>query len=118
MVRFAATDLRRVRLLAHEPAFFLARVGIVMGVIFLGYAWCRWGLADVGFSPLKQLGQTSLLVYWVHIEFVYGRFTILTQQAQSIWSATIGLIVVTVAMVLLSILRTKTKGRSAEILAW
>jgi len=101
-----------------SPAFFLARVGIVMGVIFLGYAWCRWGLADFGFSPLKQLGQTSLLVYWVHIEFVYGRFAIMTQQAQSILSATMGLIVITVAMVLLSILRTKTKGRSGEILAW
>jgi uncharacterized membrane protein len=101
-----------------SPAFFLARVGIVMGVIFAGYAWCRWGPGGLGFSPLKQLGQTSLLVYWVHIEFVYGRFTIMTQQAQSIWSATIGLIVITVAMLLLSILRTKTKGRSAEILAW
>jgi fucose 4-O-acetylase-like acetyltransferase len=66
---------------------------------------------------LKQLGQTSLLVYWVHIEFVYGRFTILTQQAQSIWTATLGLVAIFVAMLLLSIARTKTKSRSAEILA-
>lgn len=101
-----------------SPDFFLLRVGIVMGVIFAGYAWCRWGLGSVGFSPLKQLGQTSLLVYWVHIEFVYGRFTILTQQAQSIWTATLGLIVITVAMLLLSIVRTKCKGRGSEILAW
>jgi uncharacterized membrane protein len=116
-------DSRRIRLYAvydywhTSPAFFLARVGIVMGVIAAAYAWCRWGLARFGFSPLKQLGQTSLLVYWVHIEFVYGRFTILTQQAQSIWTATLGLVVIFVAMLLLSIARTKTKGRSAEILA-
>jgi uncharacterized membrane protein len=101
-----------------SPAFFLARVGIVMGVVFIAYAWCRWGLGAVGFSPMKQLGQTSLLVYWVHIEFVYGRFTILTQQAQSIWTATLGLLVIFVAMLLLSIARTKSKGHSAEILAW
>jgi uncharacterized membrane protein len=101
-----------------SPCFFLARVGIVMGVIAAAYAWCRWGLGNVGFSPLKQLGQTSLLVYWVHIEFVYGRFTILTQQAQSIWTATLGLIVIFIAMLLLSIARTKTKGRGPEILAW
>jgi uncharacterized membrane protein len=100
-----------------SPSFFLARLGIVMGVIAAGYAWCRWGLGGVGFSPLKQLGQTSLLVYWVHIEFVYGRFTIMTQQAQSIGSATAGLIVIFLAMLALSIVRTKTKGRSAEILA-
>ncbi len=117
-------DSRRTHLYAvydywhTSPAFFLARVGIVMGVISAGYAWCRWGLARTGFSPLKQLGQTSLLVYWVHIEFVYGRFTILTQQAQSIWTATLGLVVIFLAMLLLSIARTKTKGRSAEILAW
>ncbi|HTZ74048.1 MAG TPA: heparan-alpha-glucosaminide N-acetyltransferase domain-containing protein [Candidatus Aquilonibacter sp.] len=101
-----------------SPCFFLARVGLVMGVIFAGYAWCRWGLGRVGFSPLQQLGQTSLLVYWAHIEFVYGRFTILTQQAQSIWTATLGLIVIFLAMLLLSIARTKSKGRGAEILAW
>jgi uncharacterized membrane protein len=101
-----------------SPAFLLARVGIVMGTIAAGYAWCRWGLASAGFSPLKQLGQTSLLVYWVHIEFVYGRFTILTQQAQSIWTATLGLLAIFVLMLLLSLARTKMKGRSAEIRAW
>jgi uncharacterized membrane protein len=101
-----------------SPAFFLLRVGISMGIIAAGYAWCQWGLGSVGFSPLKQLGQTSLLVYWAHIEFVYGRFTILTQQAQSIWTATLGLIVIIVAMLLLSIVRTKCKGRGPEILAW
>ena len=45
--------------------------------VLAGYAWCRWGAGQWGFSPLIQMGQTSLLVYWVHIEFVYGRFSIL-----------------------------------------
>jgi OpgC protein len=93
-------------------------VGIVMGMLVLGYAWCRWGLGDVGFSPLKQLGRTSLLVYWVHIELVYGRFTIMTQRAQSVWMATLGLVVIFFLMLGLSILRTKTKGRWGEIFAW
>jgi uncharacterized membrane protein len=100
-----------------SPEFLLARVGIVMGIMAAGYAWCRWGLGGVGFSPLKQLGQTSLLVYWVHLEFVYGRMSIVTQQAQTIWSATLGLIVIFAAMLALSIARTKLKGRSGEILA-
>lgn len=101
-----------------SPAFFLARVGVVMAIIAAAYAWCRWGLGSVGFSPFQQLGRTSLLVYWVHIEFVYGRFTILTQQAQSIWTATLGLIVIFVGMLLLSIARTKAKGHGREILTW
>lgn len=89
-----------------------------MAIIAVAYAWCRWGLGSVGFSPFQQLGRTSLLVYWVHIEFVYGRFTILTKQAQSIWTATLGLLVIFVGMLLLSIARTKAKGHGRKILAW
>ena len=101
-----------------SPNFFLARVGILMMIIFLAYAWCRWGAGQWGFSPLIQIGQTSLLVYWVHIEFVYGRFSILPKRAETIPMATFGLAIIFVAMVLLSLARTKSKGRGAEILAW
>jgi len=100
-----------------SPNFFLARVGILMMIIFASYAWCRWGLGQVGFSPLIQIGQTSLLVYWVHIEFVYGRFSILTKRAQTIPMASLGLAIIFVAMVLLSLARTRMKGRGAEVLA-
>jgi uncharacterized membrane protein len=100
-----------------SPNFFLARVGVLLLVVFAGYAWCRWGLGTIGFSPLAQIGQTSLLVYWVHIEFVYGRFSILPKRAQTIPMATLGLAIIFAAMVLLSIARTRTKGRGREILA-
>jgi uncharacterized membrane protein len=99
-----------------SPNFFLARVGILMIIVFLAYAWCRWGAVQWGFSPLIQIGQTSLLVYWVHIEFVYGRFSILPKRAQTIPMATFGLAIIFTAMVLLSIARTRYKGHGAEIL--
>lgn len=99
-----------------SPEFFLARVGILLGILFLSFAWCRWGLGTVGFSPLIQMGQTSLLVYWVHIEFVYGRFSILTKRAQTIPMATLGLLIIFTAMVLLSVTRTRLRGRGKEIL--
>src|SRR5208282_3445357 len=35
-----------------SPNFFLARVGILLGIIFISYAWCRWGAGQWGFSPL------------------------------------------------------------------
>jgi len=101
-----------------SPNFFLARVGVLLLILFASHAWCRWGLGQVGFSPLVQLGTASLLVYWVHIEFVYGRFSILTKRAQSIPMATLGLLIIFVAMVLLSLARERMKGRGAEILAW
>lgn len=95
-----------------NPNFFLMRCGILLILMFLVYAWCRWGLAQMGFSPVIQLGTTSLLVYWVHIEFVYGRLSILPKRACSIPKATFGLLVIFLAMLVLSILRTRYKKRT------
>jgi uncharacterized membrane protein len=99
-----------------SPNFLLMRCGILLVILFVAYAWCRWGLAQRGFSPVIQLGQTSLLVYWVHIEFVYGRLSILPKGRCSIAKATIGLATIFVAMLGLSILRTRWKKR--PVTAW
>jgi uncharacterized membrane protein len=99
-----------------SPNFFLMRCGILLVILFFAYAWCRWGLAQRGFSPIIQLGQTSLLVYWVHIEFVYGRFSILPKWQCGIARATLGLLTIFIAMLALSILRTRWKKRPAKAL--
>jgi hypothetical protein len=93
-----------------SPNFFLLRMGMLLVILTGVYAWCRWGLAQWGFSPLIQLGQASLLVYWVHIEFVYGRFSILTRRAQTIAGATRGLAVIFLSMLALAYVRTHAKG--------
>ena len=90
-----------------SPNFFLMRVGLLLMIAFLGYAWCRWGLGARGFSPLIQLGQTSLLVYWVHIEFVYGRFSLLPKRANDVRTASLGLLAIFLMMLALSMLRTR-----------
>jgi uncharacterized membrane protein len=100
-----------------SPNFFMMRVGMLLMIAFLSYAWCRWGLATRGsglwgFSPLIQLGQTSLLVYWVHIEFVYGRFSILPKRAVGIVAASRGLLEICLFMVILSLLRTRIDWKS------
>jgi uncharacterized membrane protein len=99
-----------------SPEFFLMRCGILLSVLFLVYAWCRWGWAQKGFSPIIQLGNTSLLVYWVHIEFVYGRFSILSKGQCSILKASAGLLIIFLAMVALSVVRTRWKKRKATAL--
>jgi len=97
-----------------SPNFFLMRCGILLIILFCVYAWCRWGLAQMGFSPIIQLGKTSLLVYWVHIEFVYGRFSILPKHKCSVLQASIGLLIIFLAMLALSLLRTNWKNRHAK----
>jgi uncharacterized membrane protein len=98
-----------------SPSFFLMRIGILFMIAFAAYAWCRWGLGQYGFSPLIQLGTTSLLVYWVHIEFVYGRVSILRKHAMDIRGATLGLVTITTAMLLLSLARTHWKARQKRL---
>ncbi len=100
-----------------SPNFFLIRVGILFLIFCGAYLWCRWGAGQWGFSPLVEMGKTSLLVYWVHIEFVYGRFSILPKRGSSILAATLGLAVIFVAMTLLAVLRNRSKGRGGEIWA-
>jgi uncharacterized membrane protein len=102
-----------------SPNFFLARVGILLAIALLGYAWCQWGPGVWGFSPLIQLGKTSLLVYWVHIEFVYGRFSLLSKRACSIGVASLGLLAIFLSMLALSLARTGTdwKGQFSSLRA-
>jgi uncharacterized membrane protein len=101
-----------------SPNFFLIRLGMLLIILAASYAWCRWGAAQWSFSPLIQLGQASLLVYWVHIELVYGRLSILPKHNQSIRSASWGLLTIFLAMLLLASLRTRLKGRGTEAIAW
>jgi uncharacterized membrane protein len=98
-----------------SPNFLLMRCGILLIILFIVYAWCRWGLAQIGFSPVIQLGTTSLLVYWVHIEFVYGLFSILPKRGCSIPKATFGLFVIFLAMLALSILRARYKKGTVKV---
>jgi uncharacterized membrane protein len=100
-----------------SPNFFLLRLGMILIILTMSYAWCRWGAGQWAFSPFIQLGQASLLVYWVHIEFVYGRVSILPKHAVGIRTASAGLLVIFLAMLLLAFLRTRYKGHGVEILA-
>ena len=111
-----------------SPNFFLARVGVLLMIVSLSYGWCfgsgkyfsrLWPGTGFGrFSPLAQLGTTSLIVYWVHIEFVYGRFSILPKQGSSIAAASAGLALISVGMLLLSMARTRLKGSGVAIREW
>ncbi len=101
-----------------SPNFFLARTGVVLAIVFLAYAWCRWGAGEFGFSPLIEMGRCSLLIYWVHIEFVYGGFSILPKRAVGISTATCGLLTIFVSMTVLAALRNRFPKWKPQMLAF
>jgi uncharacterized membrane protein len=99
-----------------SPNFLLARCGVLLITMGSAYAWCRWVPAWHGFRPTSQLGRTSLLVYWAHVEFVYGRLSILPKGRCSIPAATFGLLIISVAMLALSVWRTRRRQRASTAL--
>ena len=94
-----------------SPNFFLIRVGMLLVILALCELRC---LIPPMFSSSKALvlmGQHSLLVYWVHIEFVYGRLHILPRHGLSIMGATGGLLIITLSMLTLAYLRSRRIAR-------
>lgn len=57
----------------NSPGLTMIKLGVVLCALAVAYLWSL--AADASrWSLLRQLGVTSLLVYWVHIELVYGRW--------------------------------------------
>jgi uncharacterized membrane protein len=55
-----------------SPAFLCLRVGVLTTGVAAAWAWGRRPWPRVAWSPLEVLGASSLFVYWIHIEMVYG----------------------------------------------
>jgi uncharacterized membrane protein len=57
----------------NSPAQILTKQGVTMLIVAFAFLWTRYATHG-GWSWIRQLGTASLLVYWVHIELVYGRW--------------------------------------------
>jgi uncharacterized membrane protein len=55
-----------------SPAFFFLRLGMMTMAIAAAYLWRSRPSGAGTWSPLEQLGRTSLFIYWIHVEMVYG----------------------------------------------
>jgi hypothetical protein len=87
-----------------SPNFFLLRCGVLLIILFC-VRLVPLGLPKWDSSPIIQLSKTSLLVYWVHIEFVYGWLSIPKRQSTASFRPR-GLIIIFLAMLAVSMLRT------------
>ncbi len=87
------------------PGSFFYRLGII-GMLF-AVGWAATRLAPTGFSPMKQLGRTSLLIYWVHVDLCYGGISRPLRAHLGIAAATAWIIVLTALMLGLSLLKVR-----------
>jgi uncharacterized membrane protein len=95
------------------PSFFFVRVGVLVAGIAACYAWearPRLFGADA-FSPMRQLGVTSLFIYWIHVEMAYGGLSKPIRGQLSLPIAIVAFLLFMVAMLGLSVAKTKIAER-------
>ena len=94
---FQPSPFPNSRFWTTSPAFFYLRTGIMMATFGLAWIWCEQIWAG-RWLPFVLLGQTSLFVYWVHVELVYGYFTKPIAGLLPLWGSATGVVVLTVLM--------------------
>ncbi len=97
-----------------SPCLTLIKIGVILMVCAFGFFWNQWIpriRAGAGFGPRfsipRQLGQTSLLIYWVHIELVYGRWAEPYKQKTPLAETALWALAVIAVMLALSVGKTK-----------
>jgi uncharacterized membrane protein len=78
-----------------SPSYFLLRTGILTVVLPVAYVWEKIAVRE-SWSPLEQMGRTSLFIYWIHVEMVYGLISLPIHRSlthQQAWAAYAGFVV-------------------------
>lgn len=109
-----------------SPCFFFLRVGLLILFLPLSYLWVQRTAAppvpDLASalrrlfpwwpdSPMQQFGRTSLFVYWIHVEMVYGIISYPLHRNLTLPQAFVAFVLFTIAMLYLSVVKTRVVDR-------
>jgi uncharacterized membrane protein len=97
----------------NSPALIFIKLGVVLIVLAVAFLWVNIGASGNNWSLLRQIGTTSLLVYWVHIELVYGRWFGFWKESLSESQVLIFTALLIALMAWLSILQTRYRSGGA-----
>ncbi len=101
-----------------SPLLVLIKLGVILIATPFAYIWHRQASAQ-NWSWIRQFGVTSLLVYWVHIELVYGRWLGSWKESLTVEQTVIAAAAIIGLMLLLSVIRTNfTRIRTALAGIW
>ena len=94
-----------------SPAYFFLRAGILTAAIGAAYAWESRPGGTAKWSPLRQLGRTSLFIYWIHVEMVYGLVSLPLHRALTLPQAALAYALFTAFMLACSIAKERITNR-------
>ncbi|HEY7387449.1 MAG TPA: heparan-alpha-glucosaminide N-acetyltransferase domain-containing protein [Bryobacteraceae bacterium] len=89
----------------NSPAQVVIKLGVMLLLGALAYLWTHYGAGN-RWSWVRQFGTTSLLVYWVHIELVYGRWLGFLKNNLNVAQTAIAALIVVALMLALSTAKT------------
>jgi len=97
-----------------SPAQVLIKLGVILLILAAAYVWTQYCAAP-GWSWVRQFGTTSLLVYWVHIELVYGRWLPWCKNNLDVGQTVLASVVLIALMLLLATVKTYRKDIGAYV---
>jgi surface polysaccharide O-acyltransferase-like enzyme len=104
---YLPTPYARSDFWTSSPSFFFLRTGVLVSAIAAAYAWHQRPGAESRFSPLQQMGRTSLFIYWIHIELIYGLVVRPLHKSLTLGQAWLGVLVFALVMLLASLVKDR-----------
>ena len=90
-----------------SPCYFFLRAGLMTTAVGVAYAWQSRPGGHQKWSPLAQLGRTSLFIYWIHVEMVYGLISVRLHKALTLRQSLMALLFFCLFMLLCSIAKDR-----------
>jgi len=100
----------------NSPFMILIKLGVILLMVAFAFVWNKHTAEK--WSWVRQLGTTSLLVYWVHIELIYGRWLGFWHSNLSIAQCTVAAAAMIVSMLLISVARTHRAPLREFLASW
>lgn len=101
----------------NSPGLIFIKLGVILVLLALAFLWTHHGSGQ-GWSWVQQLGTTSLMVYWVHIELVYGRWFGAWKDSLTIAQCAIAGVVLIIAMIGLSVVWRRIRKNGWPLVIW
>jgi uncharacterized membrane protein len=101
----------------NSPGLIFIKLGVILLIMAFAYLWSQY-LSGEGWSWVRQFGTTSLLVYWVHTELVYGWWFYFWKENLGVGQTVFAAIAVILVMLGLSVARTNWPGWRTALSGW
>lgn len=97
----------------NGPSLVFIKLGVILLVACFAYLWLHY-LPSRNLSIVTLMGTSSLLVYWVHLEIVYGRWLWFWKEQLSVTETAVFSVGLVFAMVALALVWRRRR----EVWAW